>query len=167
MGVNSLPKTVTRQHRNCDLNPGPSAPESSTLTTRLPSHPMCSTHRGAITLWDPWDAYPPTLAIVGTKCTGTKCIWSPSTSATVFVICVGHCGKLNLRTRRKEKYGSKWVKRGWGNNGMPRRDRVENFNLIGHRYPPVTTHKTTNRNNSAVTAICPRPMSPFLSIFSL
>ena len=39
MGVNSLPKTVTRQRRGCDLNPGPSAPESSTLTTRLPSHP--------------------------------------------------------------------------------------------------------------------------------
>jgi len=39
IGVNSLPKTVTRQRRGCDLNPGPSAPESSTLTTRLPSHP--------------------------------------------------------------------------------------------------------------------------------
>ena len=26
MGVNSLPKTVTRQRRDCDLNPGPSAP---------------------------------------------------------------------------------------------------------------------------------------------
>ena len=26
MGVNSLPKTVTRQRRGCDLNPGPSAP---------------------------------------------------------------------------------------------------------------------------------------------
>ena len=39
MGVNSLPKTVTRQRRDCDLNPGPSAPESSTLTTRLLSHP--------------------------------------------------------------------------------------------------------------------------------
>ena len=38
MGVNSLPKTVTRQRRDCDLNTGPSAPESSTLTTRLPSH---------------------------------------------------------------------------------------------------------------------------------
>jgi len=36
---NSLPETVTRQRRDCDLNPGPSAPESSTLTTRLPSHP--------------------------------------------------------------------------------------------------------------------------------
>ena len=42
MGVNSLPKTVTRQRRGCDLNPGPSAPESSTLTTRLPSHPTFS-----------------------------------------------------------------------------------------------------------------------------
>ena len=36
--MNSLPKTVTRQRRDCDLNPGPSAPESSTLATRLPSH---------------------------------------------------------------------------------------------------------------------------------
>ena len=40
MGVNSLPETVTGQRRGCDLNPGPSAPESSTLTTRLPSHPV-------------------------------------------------------------------------------------------------------------------------------
>jgi len=39
MGVNSLPKTVTRQRRDCDLNPGPSAPESSRLTTRLPGQP--------------------------------------------------------------------------------------------------------------------------------
>ena len=39
MGVNSLPKTVTRQRRDCDLNPGPSASESSTLTTLLPSQP--------------------------------------------------------------------------------------------------------------------------------
>ena len=39
MGVNSLPKTVTRRRRDCDLNPGPSPPESSTLTTRPPSHP--------------------------------------------------------------------------------------------------------------------------------
>jgi len=38
MGVNSLPKTVTRQRRDCDLNPGFTAPESSTLTSRLPSH---------------------------------------------------------------------------------------------------------------------------------
>ena len=37
--MNSLPKTVTRQRRDCDLNPGSSVPESSTLTTRLPSHP--------------------------------------------------------------------------------------------------------------------------------
>jgi len=39
MGVNSLPKTVIRQHRGYDLNPGPSAPESCTLTTRLLSYP--------------------------------------------------------------------------------------------------------------------------------
>jgi len=39
MGVNSLPETVTRQRRGCDLNPGRSVPESSMLTTRLPSYP--------------------------------------------------------------------------------------------------------------------------------
>jgi len=33
--VNSLPNTVTRPQ----FEPGPSAPESSTLSTRLPSHP--------------------------------------------------------------------------------------------------------------------------------
>ena len=36
MGVSTLPETVTRQRRGCDLNPGPSAPECSTLATRLP-----------------------------------------------------------------------------------------------------------------------------------
>jgi len=40
MGVNSLPNTVTWQRRDCDLNTGPSAPKSSTLSTRLPSHPL-------------------------------------------------------------------------------------------------------------------------------
>jgi len=44
MGVNSLPKTVTRQRRGCDLNPGPSALESSTLNSRLPSHPEGNTY---------------------------------------------------------------------------------------------------------------------------
>jgi len=34
MGVNSLPKTVPRQRRDCDLNPDPCAPESSMLTYR-------------------------------------------------------------------------------------------------------------------------------------
>jgi len=38
MGVNSLLKTVIRQRCDCDLNPCPSAPESSMLTTRLLSH---------------------------------------------------------------------------------------------------------------------------------
>ena len=39
MGVNSLPKTVSEQSRVCDLNPGHSASEYSTLTTRLASYP--------------------------------------------------------------------------------------------------------------------------------
>ena len=35
MGVNSLPKTVTRQRRGRDLNPSPTAPESSTLIAKF------------------------------------------------------------------------------------------------------------------------------------
>jgi len=38
MGVNSLPKTATRQRHDCDSNPCSSEPESGTLTTRPPSH---------------------------------------------------------------------------------------------------------------------------------
>jgi len=41
MGVNSLPKTITRQRRDCDLNPSPSAPESSTLASGLPFRQYC------------------------------------------------------------------------------------------------------------------------------
>ena len=41
--MNSLPKTVTRQRRSCDLNTGCSVPESSMLTTRLPSHDTACT----------------------------------------------------------------------------------------------------------------------------
>jgi len=48
MGVNSLPKTVTRQHSGCNLNPGPSAPESSTLTTRLLSHTYIQVKRNSV-----------------------------------------------------------------------------------------------------------------------
>ena len=46
MGVNSLSKTFTRQRRGCDLNPGPPAPEFSTLSTRLPSHPWSKRESG-------------------------------------------------------------------------------------------------------------------------
>jgi len=51
MGVNSLPETATRQRRDCDLNPGPSAPESSTLTTRLPSHPTKTNNEHNMSKW--------------------------------------------------------------------------------------------------------------------
>ena len=57
MGVNSFPKTVTRQRRGCDLNPSPSEPEFSTLTTRLPCHPTGGwTNRKHIPLRSIWRA---------------------------------------------------------------------------------------------------------------
>ena len=50
---------------------------------------------GATALWDPWDASPPTLEI-----TGTKCIWSPPTSADgCRFFCAGHRGKLIVLPR--------------------------------------------------------------------
>ena len=39
--MDSLPKTVTRQRRDGDMNPGPSAPESSKLTARLYLLELC------------------------------------------------------------------------------------------------------------------------------
>ena len=39
MGVNSLRTTVTQQRRGCDLDPDPSAPESSTQTTQPSTEP--------------------------------------------------------------------------------------------------------------------------------
>ena len=38
--MNSLPKTVTRQRRGCDLNLGLSAPQSSTLSTSAIEPPI-------------------------------------------------------------------------------------------------------------------------------
>jgi len=73
MGVNSLPKTVTRQHHDYDLNPGPSAPESSTITTRLPSHPLL------IELWlniaDYWAVKHVRACVLGSRRTSSDCCW--------------------------------------------------------------------------------------------
>ena len=66
--MNCLPKTVTRQRRDCDSDPGPTAPESSTLTIRLPElrfafsaltllvgrqegHPACKKLSGGLLVW--------------------------------------------------------------------------------------------------------------------
>ena len=43
--VNSLPKTVTRQRRSYDMNPGPSAPESSTLNHSATEPPYYYYHK--------------------------------------------------------------------------------------------------------------------------
>jgi len=94
--VNSLPKTVTRERRGCDLNPGPSAPESSTL----PSHPgdilghiqTCRltlprpTHIGAAAQCDPWNASPTSLDIARTEYFGP----------VQLLQLAGRCGKLTV-----------------------------------------------------------------------
>ena len=42
-GPSAIAELLVIRRRDCDLNPGPCAPESSTLTTRLPSHPVYGT----------------------------------------------------------------------------------------------------------------------------
>ena len=72
MGVNSLPKTVTLQRHGCDLNPGPSVPESSTLTTWLPSHPP--TVAVTVMLFCLLSNFLPTLVIVMVHPVGCLCV---------------------------------------------------------------------------------------------
>ena len=45
MGVNSLPKTVTRQRRGFDLNPGPSTPEPARYFNHSDTEPPRSQFR--------------------------------------------------------------------------------------------------------------------------
>jgi len=61
--VNSLPKTVTRQRRGWFLNPGPSAPESSRLTTRLPSVPCIDLRNCCVKL--PVTSHSPVVRVTG------------------------------------------------------------------------------------------------------
>jgi len=55
--VNSLPKTVSQQRSGCDLNPGPSAPESSMLRymgpllSNKPNSNVCSLHDKRYDKW--------------------------------------------------------------------------------------------------------------------
>ena len=62
MGANSLPKTVTRQRRGCDLNPGPSAPESEEQTRK--PYKSRRTDRCAVWLWtqEPRDRWVPSFS---------------------------------------------------------------------------------------------------------
>ena len=75
----------------------------------------------ATTLWDPWDASPPTLEIVGTKCIfGPLQLLQP---AVIFrwalreaYIVLPQTSLLNLRGR-KDKWGREWVKHRCSYNG--------------------------------------------------
>jgi len=49
MGVNGLPKTVIRHRRDCDLNPGPTAPESMQHANHSATEPpVANVKSGAI-----------------------------------------------------------------------------------------------------------------------
>ena len=77
--MNSLPESVTRQRRGCDLNPGFSAPESSTLTTRLPSHPECRQssywHFESLAIAEVFLSHGrPALRSLGVSCEGHKAV---------------------------------------------------------------------------------------------
>jgi len=48
MSVNSLPKSVTRRRRDCDLNPGSSAPESAQHANRALGYRAAETSRAQL-----------------------------------------------------------------------------------------------------------------------
>jgi len=48
MSVNSLPKSVTRRRRDCDLNPGSSAPESAQRANRALGYRAAETSRAQL-----------------------------------------------------------------------------------------------------------------------
>ena len=63
--MNSLPRTVTRQRRGCDLNPGPTAPKSTRRRIRsifgradvalTPAEAAASQRNGVDTIWRRWN----------------------------------------------------------------------------------------------------------------
>jgi len=67
---------------------------------------------GAAALWDPQDAYLPTLDIMG-----IKCIWSLLTLRLAVIILLGTVGSLQcfpdqlakFKGRRKEELGREWL----------------------------------------------------------
>ena len=74
--MNSLPKTVTRQRRGCDLNPGPSAPESSTLfhsATEPPLQPWKNRKKNMLNFPAAGDeAHGPACMTAGRACVRSK-----------------------------------------------------------------------------------------------
>ena len=74
--------------------PPPPFPETTIAEGCIPvSHPNPNVTIGATTLWDPWDASPPTLEIMGTNGIWSQVylgIWSPPTFPTGchFSLCV-------------------------------------------------------------------------------
>ena len=67
-------------------------------------------------LWHPWDASPPTLEIMV-----TKCIWSPLTFAHGCHFVAVHCGKLTVLPQTSQ-LNLKWEERrvGMGETWMER-----------------------------------------------
>ena len=114
------------------------------------------------------DAYRPNLEVMR-----TKHIWSPPTSATVFVImfAVQYAPwEAKLKGEMERKVGSKWVKWGWGNHGILRRGRVENLKglVIGTHCSPHLKSLQLFSSGCAygVVVITTHPTSPLVLAMS-
>ena len=86
MGVNSLPKTVTRLRRCCYLNLGPSEPEFSTLTTLATEPPCLQILSHVFTVSPDTELTPPEFALLLAGCGLGKGFW------------MGHFGALSDRS---------------------------------------------------------------------
>jgi len=139
--VNSLPKTVTRQRRGCDLNPGPSAPESSALTTRLPGHPFKS-----VTYWVP-DSTTRTQTRTQTRTTPDKVHRLVGDSRRPNGLCrrLRQSGRgpawLNLDTTMFVTRGFD----GFGRNRPPPWRRTGSLKFLKEKLMPVSNHQNFYR----------------------
>jgi len=109
-----LPKTVTRQRRDCDLNPGPSAPESSTLTTRLPSHPKSA----SLLCWQKMQftrskLFPCYISLHRSELGDYRSVSFPAAADRLTFVCTrlsisgaGTCGIIWTTRRGRDKHGS-------------------------------------------------------------
>jgi len=72
---------------------------------------------GAAALWDPQDAYLPTLDIMG-----IKCIWSLLTLRLAVIILLGAVGSLQCFPDQLAKFKGSWEGNGWSNTGRCGKD---------------------------------------------
>ena len=91
VGVNNLPKVVTRQRRGLELNSQPASCKSNAIATRLPSHPKICLHLALIFNYTDGSNSLPRFFSAG----ATTGVFNGSSSSTALVVC-GSCPTVRV-----------------------------------------------------------------------